>query len=85
MKITNIKKKIVQASVIKCNEITNIASNIPTNVRSTASINCDSKKVRYKIDYCILRPILLAIFLLFSISFIYVIIQINLGKNVLRK
>ena len=64
-------KSVVDELVIKCSEIINITSNIPTNVTSTVSIISDDKKARYKINYYILHTVLLVIVLLFVIDFIY--------------
>ena len=64
-------KSIIDESVIKCNGIIKITSNIPTNVTSTVSINSDDKKARCKMNYYVLHTVLLVIVLLFVINFIY--------------
>ena len=43
---------------------TKIANTIATNETSTVSLNCHSKKGRYKIDFYILYTVLLVIILL---------------------
>ena len=71
-------KSIADTSVIEYDEIisvmyivsTKMANTIATNVTSTASVNCHSKNVRYKIDCYILHTVLLAIILLLIISII---------------
>ena len=66
-------KSIADNSVIKCDEIISamdIESIKMTNtIRTNASINCHSEKVRCKIDY-ILHTVLLAIVLLLIIAII---------------
>ena len=42
---------------------TKMTNTIATNVMSTSSINCQSKKVRYKTDCYILHTVLLVIIL----------------------
>ena len=54
---------MIDCSVITCDEVIDAADNVstndcfsvPVNAGNTASINCDGKKVRYKINCCILR------------------------------
>ena len=68
-------KSIADTSVIECDKIltvmdivsTKMTNTIPTNVTSTASINCQIKKVR---DCYILHRVLLAIILLLIIIII---------------
>ena len=69
-------KGVIDTSVTKCDEIvivmntlsTKKTNNITTNVTSTASINCHSKKVR---DCYILHLVLLATILVLIITIIY--------------
>ena len=79
-------KSIADSSVILCDKIINATDSVATNVTNTmstnvinttwtnvgsiVSINSDDKKVRYKIDCCILHMILLVIILLFIIVII---------------
>ena len=63
-------KSVIDESIIMCYETINIASNIPTNVTSTVSINSDDEDVRNKMDYYILHTVLLGIMLLFLIAII---------------
>ena len=64
--------------MIECDETVSVmdivsmktTNTIATNVTSTASINCHSKKVRYKIDCCIVHIVLLVIILLLIIAII---------------
>ena len=61
-------KSIADDSVNLCDEIinftdsvsTNLTNAVPTDVTSTISVNCDDKKVRYKID-CYIHTISLII------------------------
>ena len=72
-------KYIAGTSVIECDEIisfidivsTKMTNTIVKNVRSTWSINCHSKKVRYKIDCYISNKVLLVIILLLIITIIF--------------
>ena len=72
-------KYIAGTSVIECDEIisfidvvsTKMTNTIARNVTSTSSINCHSKKVRYKIDCYISNKVLLAIILLLIITVIF--------------
>ena len=68
-------KSFVVDSVIAFDEIINDADSVSTNVASTkqtnVSINCDNKKVRYKIDCYILQTFLLVTILLFMIAIIF--------------
>ena len=61
-------KSIVDASVIVCDEILSVMDIVSTKMTNTiatnVSINCHSKKVRYKIDCYILHTVLLVIILL---------------------
>ena len=76
-------KSIVNNSVIACDEsinvrnvaLKNVTNGISTNVMSTAPISFHNKKVRHKMDYCILHT-----FLLVTISSFAIIMQ-NLGQN----
>ena len=69
-------KSIANTSVIECDELVTVtdivstkkANTIATNVMSTASINCHSKKVR---DCYILHTVLLVIILLLIITIIF--------------
>ena len=69
-------KSIANTSVIECDELITVtdivstkkANTIATNVMSTASINCHSKKVR---DCYILHTVLLVIILLLIITIIF--------------
>ena len=64
--------------MIECDEFVSVMdivsmktkNTIATNVTSTASINCYSKKVRYKIDCYIVHIVLLVIILLLIIAII---------------
>ena len=57
-----------------CNEVidaeasvsTNVSSSVPINAANTASLNFEDKKVRYKMNFCILHNVLLVV-----IFFIY--------------
>ena len=48
----------------------NMTNTISINVMSTVSKNSDDKKVRYKIDCCILHTVLLVIISLYIITII---------------
>ena len=61
---------IVDESVIMCNEVLNITSNIPTNLKSVVSTDFDDKNVRHKMNCCILQTVLVVIILLLMIAFI---------------
>ena len=75
MKISKYLKSIADTSVIECDELITVmdiistkkTNTIGTNVMSTASINCHSKKVR---DCYILHTVLLVIILLLIITII---------------
>ena len=58
--------KLVWDGTIHVKDIvsTKMTNTIATNITSTAPINFHSEKVRYKIDCCILDPVLLVILLL---------------------
>ena len=68
-------KSITDTSVIECDEVINFldivstkkANTVATNVTSTASINCDSKKIK---DGYILHKPLLVILLLLTVTII---------------
>ena len=61
-------------SVFMCDKIItdadSVSTYVPENVTSTASINSDDKKVRYKMDCYILHTVFLLVILLFIIAII---------------
>ena len=61
---------IVDESVIMCNEVLNITSNIPANLKSVVSTDFDDKNVIHKMNSCILQTVLVDIILLLMIAFI---------------
>ena len=61
---------IVDESVIMCNEVLNITSNIPANLKSVVSTDFDDKNVIHQMNSCILQTVLVDIILLLMIAFI---------------
>ena len=66
-------KSIVDESVIVCitdGVSTSVTNSVSTNVTRTKSINCDDKKIRYRMDCYILHTYLLVTIILFMIAII---------------